>query len=236
MNFIEWLNIDEARWKGPAGGAFGNDRSRMQQKKPMPKPLTEPETPLPHTPNLAMSPPAQRHDNRFQGIDKRVQYGKSIEKKIFDNLVQCGLKLREPSTQEDKYDKIDGWWETPSGEKPIQIKYRDTGDDILFEVLLDYERGIPGRDMVGKAVYYAVLSRTGGNIVMVSVAEAKALITAAQDAADQEGFDERGNFRYRGVMLRIRPDPRTGQDKMMAYIPVSMLKQVVPSCKANITF
>jgi len=235
MKFSEWLNIDEGRWKGPVGGAFGRDRSRMQ-KKPAPKPITEPETPLPHAPNPATPSPSQRHDNRFQGIAQRVQYGKSIEKQIFDNLVQCGLKLREPSTQEDKYEKIDGWWETPSGEKPIQIKYRDTGDDILFEVLLDYERGIPGRDMVGKAVFYAVLSRTGGNIVLVSVQEAKSLIAAAQDAADQEGFDDRGNFRYRGMMLRIRPDPRTGQDKLMAYIPVSMLKQIVPPCKANITF
>jgi hypothetical protein len=234
MDFQEWLNVDEARWKGPVGGAFGRDRSRMQ-KKPEPKPIEAiPE--LPHAPNPATPPPAKRFDNRFQGISQRVQYGKSIEKQIFDNLVGCGLKLREPSTQEDKYDKIDGWWETPSGEKPIQIKYRDTGDDILFEVLLDYERGIPGRDMVGKAVYYAVLTRTGGNIVMVSVAEAKEMITAAQDAADLQGFDERGNFRHKGVMLRIRPDPRTGQDKMMAYIPVSALKQIVPSCKASVTF
>jgi hypothetical protein len=146
------------------------------------------------------------------------------------------LKLREPTDRQDKYDKIDGWWETPSGEKPIQIKYRDTGDDILFEVMLDYDRGIPGRDMVGKALFYAVLSRTGGNIVMVSVAEAKQLITMAQNAAEQEGFDERGNFRMGGVTLRIRPDPRTGQDKLMAYIPVSLLKQVVPPCKASVAF
>lgn len=246
MNFSEWLGIDEGRWRGPVGGAFGRDRGRMQQRKPAPKPkpITEPTKPLPHAPNPADASipsatptlPGQRQDNRFQDIGQRVQYGKSIEKQIFDNLVQCGMKLREPSVQEDKYQKIDGWWETPSGEKPIQIKYRDTGDDILFEVLLDYDRGIPGRDMVGKAVYYAVLTRTGGNIVMVSVAEAKSLIQAAQDAADQEGFDDRGNFRYNGVMLRIRPDPRTGQDKLMAYIPVSLLKQIVPPCKAAITF
>lgn len=236
MNFSEWLNINEARWRGPVGGAFGRDRSRMQ-KKPTPKPI-EPTTPeLPHAPNPAdRKPPEQRANNRFQGIDQRVQYGKSIEKQIFDNLVGCGLKLREPTDRQDKYDKIDGWWETPSGEKPIQIKYRDTGDDILFEVMLDYERGIPGRDMVGKALYYAVLSRTGGTIVMVSVAEAKELITRAQEAADQEGFDERGNFRMGGLILRIRPDPRTGQDKLMAYIPVSMLKQVLPPCKASVTY
>lgn len=234
--------MDEGRFRGPVGGAFGRDPRRMAQAQGKNKPIEKQDNPAdkpaeflppstPHAPN----PATQRQDNRFQDINQRVEYGKSIERQIFDSLVGCGLKLREPSTDEDKYDKIDGWWETPSGEKPIQIKYRDTGDDILFEVMKDYRRNIPGRDMIGKAEFYAVLGR-GGSIVMVSVAEAKALIRDMVDEAENGGFDQRGNFRRGGAMLRVRPDPRSRQDKLMAYIPVNMLRQIAPPCKAQVRF
>jgi hypothetical protein len=239
MNFGEWLNVNEARWRGPVGGAFGNDKRRMQRKPQPPKPVEPAYAPNPATPSPAAA--GQRMDNRFQDINARVQYGKGIERQIFDSLVACGLKLRQPSGREDMIDKIDGWWDDGSGqEKPIQIKYRDTGDDILFEVMKDYHRGVPGRDMVGKAVYYAVLDRNGGHIVMVQVAEAKSLIQAAVDAAEQEGFDDRGNYRFRTgggvVFLRIRPDPQSGQDKLMAYIPVRALNSVRDPCKASVRF
>jgi hypothetical protein len=238
MNFSSWLTLNEAGWRSAPGGAFGGGpapkswKSKPLPSRPMPQQPTEP-----HAPNPAdRTAPPQRMDNRFHDINKRVEYGKSIEKQIFDSLVNCGLKLKEPSSQEDMYDKIDGWWETPSGIKPLQIKYRDTGDDILFEVMKDYERGIPGRDMVGKAEFYAVLGRSGGKIVIVSVAEAKNLISTMKAAAEKEGYDQRGTYRMGGAFLKIRPDPRTGQDKLMAYIPVSMLKQVVPPCSAQVRF
>lgn len=210
MNFNEWLNLDEARWRS-VGGAFGNQRTA-------------------NAPN--------RLHNQFQGIDQRVNYGKGIEKQIYDSLVACGLKLRPATTRDDKYGKIDGWWSNGGQEYPIQIKYRDTGDDILFEVLKDYQRGIPGRDMSGSAVYYAVLNRAGGHIVMVEVAEAKKIIEALMAAAQQSGFDERGNYRMRvggGVSeLKIRRDPQSGQSKLMAYLPVASLKSVQPPCSARV--
>ena len=226
MKFSDWLTINEARWRNSTGGAFGNDSQRMNKKiKPS----------LNHTPNSSdRSPPEQRMNNRFQPINQRVQYGKSIEKQIFDSLVQCGMKLREPSSQEDKYDKIDGWWQTPNGEIPIQIKYRDTGTDILFEVMKDYHRNIPGRDMIGKAKFYAVLSL--GKIVIISVDEAKQLIETMKQKAQAEGFDQRGNFRMGKAMLRVRPDPQSQQEKLMAYIPISMLKQILPPCSTQINY
>lgn len=192
-----------------------------------------------HTPNpeVRNTPPTQRHDNRFQDINSRVNYGKGIEKQIFDSLVTCGMKLREPSSSEDMYDKIDGWWDVGGREEPIQIKYRDTGDDILFEVMKDYQRNIPGRDMVGKALYYAVLGRGGGQIVIVEVEEAKRKIKTAMAAAEAEGFDNRGNYRTQdGLMLRIRRDPQSGQEKLMAYIPVGILRNVRPPCRASVSF
>jgi hypothetical protein len=244
MDFSNWLKMNEGRWRGATGGAFGNDpqekarREREKQRQQL-QPISPTPKPMGHTPNpeTRQAPATQRHDNRFQGINQRVTYGKGIEKQIFDNLVACGMKLREPSSSEDMYDKIDGWWDRGGNEEPIQIKYRDTGDDILFEVMKDYHRNIPGRDMIGKAVYYAVLARTGGQIVIIEVAEAKQRIQDAMQAAEQEGFDQRGNYRTRdGIMLRVRQDPQSGQEKLMAYIPVSILKNVRPPCKANVTF
>ena len=222
MNFNEWLFINEAR------GAFGKQQTPyagLNSKNYM--------NHAPNQPNQTSS--NRRDDNRFQRIDQRVQYGKSIEQQIFQSLIKCGLKLREPSSKEDMYDKIDGWWTTPQGEVPIQIKYRDTGDDILFEVMKDYEKEVPGRDMIGRAVYYAVLNRTN-TIVMVAVAEAKMLIKKARDLADVQGFDNRGNFVWGNVTLRLRPDAATGQTKMMAYIPVHALKQVTTPCNAQVNY
>ena len=220
MNFNEWLSIDEAK------GAFG---------KQTPYTSLSFKGNLNHAPNSADQTSNQRNNNKFQRFDQRVQYGKSVEQQIFNSLVKCGLKLREPSNKEDMYDKIDGWWTTPYGEVPIQIKYRDTGDDILFEVMKDYEKNVPGRDMIGKAVFYAVLNRNK-TIVMVSVSEAKQLIKKARDLAEIQGFDNLGNFAWGNVMLKLRPDPATGQTKMMAYIPVHALKQVMPPCTAIINY
>jgi hypothetical protein len=222
MKFTDWIQIREARF-GPVPGAFGGDSNRMRQKS------SDQFSP-------GQQPQVSRMNVRFQDLKNRVAYGKSIEKQIFDGLVKCGLKLEEPTTGQDIYDKIDGWWITGGAKKPIQIKYRDTGEDILFEVEKDIDNGIPGRDMIGKAEYYAVLNKMGGTIVMVRVSEAKEIIYKMQEQARKFGFDDRGNFRMGGAMLRVRPDPRSGQNKLMAYIPIKMFKQVVPPCSMRANF
>lgn len=219
MTFSEWLKMDEM-WRPDDSKAIGSaERQQMF-----------------HAPNPAERPvPPQRNNNRFQSYDQRVQYGKGIEKQIFDTLVSCGMQLREPTSQEDMYDKIDGWWNTGTKEEPIQIKYRDTGADILFEVMKDYHRHVPGRDMIGKAAYYAVM--TGGNIVVVEVEQAKKMIREAVRQAEGGGFNPRGDYQTtEGLSLKLRPDPRSGQTKLMAYIPVNILRNVRPPCKANVVF
>lgn len=225
MNFLKWLSIEESR-RGFAGGAFGRDSQRMQQTK---------NVTLNHKPN-EVNPTQMRMDNRFQDASHRVHYGMGIEKQIFDSLIKCGIKLRKPSMQNDMYDKIDAWWQINGVEKAIQIKYRDTGDDILFEVMKDYHRGTPGRDMISKAQFYAVLSRVGNTIVLVDTNEIKTIVQEMKNRAENEGFDQRGNYQMGNAVLKIRPDPRTNQQKLMAYIPISMLKQIVPSCAAQIKF
>lgn len=179
--------------------------------------------------------PDERQNNKFQSFHSRVDYGKSIEKQIFDSMVDCGFDLKPATTSEDMHDKIDGWWKRNGLGSPIQIKYRDTGDDILFEVLKDYKKNIPGRDMVSKAKYYAVLDKAGRRINIVNVDEAKSLIRKALQSVEKEGFDMNGNFRMGRLMLRVRNDPSSGQEKLMAFIPVSELK-IIDSCEAKINF
>ena len=215
MNFSTWLQLDEARYRGPVGGAFGKDTRKMQQRKQVEEPNDASRMPLPQ---LGLN-------NKFQDFHQRVEYGKSIEKQIYDSLTHCGLQLRPASANEDMKLKIDAWWHVNGREEPVQIKYRDTQHDILFEVLKDYYRRSPGRDMESKAKYYAVMSPTK-TINVVAVDEIKAIVHQMLASVRTKGFDDNGQFTMRGASLKIKPDPRTGQDKLLAYIPIFMLKTI----------
>lgn len=208
MNFKSWLQ-NEMMWR-PAGQAMSKDDYLRRQ-----------------------ADPDFIANNRFQSYDKRVETGKSVEQKIFDSLVACGMKLKPASNNEDMFSKIDAWWDTGKGVSGLQIKYRDTGDDILFEVMKDVKRNILGRDMIGKADYYAVL-RTTGDIVVVAVAEAKKIIEQGLKTVKQNGMKDAkipaGNS---FAFFKIRPDARTGQNKLMAFLPVSALTNIRPPCKVQ---
>ena len=128
-----------------------------------------------------------REKNRFQNIEDRVRYGKEIESKIIESLINHGWKISTASANQDKFDKIDGILissKDPMPVKlpaPIQIKYRDTGNDILMEVcwLFDGDFSKPiselltGRDMKGKAEIYVSLDQNGETIRVRLAKEAK---------------------------------------------------------------
>lgn len=234
MEFKDWLQTNKSR-RGPVPGAFGRDPRRMRQQQQQHRTNAADRTPPPSSPASH-----GRMDNRFQSYSDRVNYGKSIEDQIYTGLEGCGLKLRKPTSREDMYAKIDGWWSDGEQEHPVQIKYRDTGDDILFEVMKDYRNNVPGRDMVGRATHYAVLSRDGRLIRVVLVAEAKSIINQMVQQVETQGWpDSRMNFKMRVqggfAVLRVRPDPQTGVEKLMAYIPPSALTSV-QECPASIAF
>ena len=171
-----------------------------------------------------------RQDIRFQSNDARGSYGRNIERQIFDALVSCGMDLRPASQSQDMFNKIDAFWKKDDKLVPIQIKYRDTGDDILFEVLKDYNQKLIGRDMVGTAIYYAVLLRKG-QIVVVESAEIKQKVNSVLKEADLSS----GSYFISGVSLKVRQDPSSGTKKLIAYVSPSVLK-IVKSCEANISF
>ena len=73
----------------------------------------------------------------------RISAGKRVEAEILNALRQKGYKIEDPTEQQDKYDKIDGWWVDKKNNKHgVQVKFRQSGDDILFELMKDLKRNI----------------------------------------------------------------------------------------------
>lgn len=154
-----------------------------------------------------------RAGNRFQSMDSRVSFGKKIERQILDALKEAsGWDIVPSAASADMKDKIDGYVKTESKLTPIQIKYRDTGDDILMEVEKD---GRPGRDMVGMAQLYVVLNQMGTTIRVRSANEAKQIA----EQMKQDLFAS-GNLVHTSAQgqIRMQNDPRDGKHKIIAYI------------------
>lgn len=164
----------------------------------------------------------RRNSNSQMRMDDRVNFGKDIEKKILNTLKNNGMRITLASQKEDMKDKIDGHYADENGRGPIQVKYRDSGDDILVEVMKDWHRQIPGRDMAGTAKYYVVLSRDGKLIRLIEYSEIKSIVQTALKQLEHKGFDEFNNFKtmFNGapVELKLRKDNYSGTLKLMAYI------------------
>ena len=160
-------------------------------------------------------------------MGERVREGMRIEQRILQQLRESGMHLTAPTHTEDAYAKVDAWWHTtdvsngPVVQKGIQVKYRETGDDILFEVYKDWTRKIPGRDLIGTADYYMTVDRTGRGY-LVCVEELKGKVHAALASIDQHGWtdSERSHFvdRAAGIDIKIRADAYHGQQKCIAYV------------------
>jgi hypothetical protein len=93
----------------------------------------------------------------------RIEAGKVVEQKILDALRKLGHKIEPATASEDMHDKIDGWWigKTNNQRYPLQIKFREGGDDIIFELVADLDRRREGRDLKSKAVLYIVANTRG---------------------------------------------------------------------------
>ena len=114
--------------------------------------------------------------NRFQSREERVRSGKKQEERIIRSMTsEHGWNVKHVSENQDKFDKIDGILiYSPDSipvslPAPIQIKYRDTGDDLLMEVVWEFnnqyespiDQLLTGRDMKGSAKLYLCLNKLG---------------------------------------------------------------------------
>lgn len=170
---------------------------------------------------------------RFLDPRIRVAHGLERERQIAEALrKQAGLPIVDSTGYEDKDRKVDRWINYPDGRIALQIKYRETGEDLLFEVFdrfngWDATGNKVGRDMVGDAAEYAVLMQDRSTIVMVPTELAKKVVNTMVDAARTHGWTVMGpfggTFKYfaNGVKLelKVQRDPGDGRSKMVAYIP-----------------
>ena len=175
---------------------------------------------------------------RFLDSRDRVKHGKKREGQIADALKsQCGLTLVDASDRDDKERKIDRWLVKDGTKTAVQIKYRETGDDLLVEVFdkwggWTHPINKLGRDMIGDSKLYAVLRMDRKTVVMVATSALKKIVGEMLAAAEAFGWtvdegDQCKTLRYSKAggrcELKVQRDPRDGRTKMVAYIPANVL-------------
>ena len=148
--------------------------------------------------------------------DQRIAAGKVKEKVILDTLRKHGFVIEEPTKEEDTEDKIDGWILENGQRNAVQVKFRESGDDIIFEVMKDLNRGTVGRDSVSKAHYYLVVDRHGTARLYLTAPIKK---IAQQMIPIAQGLFGTRKTEWKGIgwELKITTDRAHGNTKLMAY-------------------
>jgi hypothetical protein len=225
-DFREFIELSEARFRGGAGGAFGNsgggafDFSRSRGD------------------TMDMRGMDRRSGNQYQNINSRVETGRALEPKIITALREAGWTVNPSKPNQDKHDKVDAWVERRGKWLPMQIKYRDTGNEIAMEAMLDWHPDrfhapylFNGRDMVGGSKLYACLDK-GGMIIRVCDAEeakqagqeaVRKLAAAFQNSQTRVASTSKAEARITG-------DPASGRQKVMVFVRPEALTslQTVP--------
>lgn len=165
----------------------------------------------------------------ISNYNDRISAGKVVEKRIIDAFRQMGYNIEDPTPSEDKNDKIDGWWNDKKGNRvPLQIKFRESGDDILFELVKDLDRGIPGRDIISKAALYLVVDRTGKTRLFPT----KPIKEQAQKMVDillpviKRDTSGKSLWSGNGWEIRVQRDRAHGQRKLVAYFSPDLFSPV----------
>ena len=149
----------------------------------------------------------------------RIHAGKQVEHKIIAQLRTKGMTIRDPTPDQDKYDKIDGIGVSPSGKEfPIQIKFRETGDDILFELVSDLDKKKPGRDIISKAEFYVVADRQGvTRMFYTAPIKEKAKEILATTEKDLAADPYKTRWSGSGWEAKMQWDRASGARKIVAY-------------------
>jgi len=161
---------------------------------------------------------------------ERLESGRRIEQLIYNRLQQIGFNLRKPNSHEDMTQKVDAWYHTKENKRVgIQIKFRQSGSDLLFEVydtFVDFKhpQNKLGRDMIGCAELYAVM--VNDELIVVKKQKAIDAINEMMDEARCNGWSggrETKTLYYESegheLVLKMQSDPHDGRKKIVAYIP-----------------
>ena len=207
-----------------AGGAFG--KSRFNAFDFSKKPSFDDIEGISHL--------SQRDANKFQDIRTRVDFGRKMESKIIESLRKSGWEISDPKPSQDMRDKIDGWAKRDSKWVPLQIKYRDTGDEISMETMrnwdesrFEYPLRFDGRDMVGGAKLYVCLNKSGTMIRICSADEAKKIAKEGCEKLAKE-FKNKGIKRFESsdVVNVITRSPSDLIPKVMSFVKPHALKSL----------
>lgn len=157
---------------------------------------------------------------------QRIQAGKKVEFAVLNALRAMGHQIEPPTPEQDKVEKIDGFWiGSKGGRFPLQLKVRESGDDIIFEVIKDIDKNIDGRDLKSMAYVY-IVSDTRGRARMYLTEPIKkkaeelktmALRDLANDPFKTKWFGE-------GWEMRMQIDRAHGQRKLVAYFQPEMFE------------
>lgn len=145
----------------------------------------------------------------------RVQKGRALEPSIIKAVRSKGIKTRDATRHEDMHKKIDFWIESQGQWYSVQIKQREGGDDIIFEVYKDaYNETQPpnGRDYRGDAQLYLAVDTAGRGWL----ANKNALKKVVDEYLQQFGVE---SSNYKGVQFKRTNDRNTGYPKLMAFFP-----------------
>ena len=154
----------------------------------------------------------------------RVVLGKEVESQILNALRQNGFPVESPTRHEDMKDKIDGWFMANGKRNSLQIKHRENGDDIIFEIVKDWDEGVYGRDWLSKADYYLVVDRSGNGYLFLTQ-PIKVLAHTMFDLA-QKSPSTQTNWDGKGWQLKMTVDKSSGNTKLMAYMQPSLFHAI----------
>jgi len=172
---------------------------------------------------------------RDKPMHERLAYGKAAEKEIIQHIEKMVGPFKWAEEFADCVEKIDGWLQFPNGtELSVQIKSRQTGDDIAVEVWRDFETETEGRDMKTKADIYIVRSRCG-KIFLIYSRDIKDKVFALIEEWDASGsqFDS-GWFKGTHGSLKLERGDNS-RFKVVAFIsPVPFGNRFIEGIPARI--
>lgn len=158
----------------------------------------------------------------------RVGMGKSREAMVLNKLTKMGYKTEPSNSTEDIRDGIDGWIVDEDGRHSVQIKVREGGDDIIFELIKDISRKLPGRDMHSKSDYYLMVGRGGeGKLFRTEDIKAKATELFNMVMKEIDTNTLRREYSSNRWEVKATYDRATGNPKIMAFMNPRLFEVLV---------
>jgi len=175
-----------------------------------------------------------------QSYKSRVRTGKIGEEEVAEILRnRFNLTIRDVHEDRDRIEKIDRIVIAPSGKpRTLQIKYRETGKDILVDVYepfygINDDRTKPGRDFVSECDLYAC--RVGESVHLIHGSVLRVVILKTMTEWIKRGCLFLDTFRNApakhlcytigGVTIHTQNDHASNRPKLLMFIPPDVIPE-----------